>query len=100
MTNGKPLTDAERAQKLQALRDAVQEGLDSGPLLPFDLQDILSEAKARKPQAHDPMVERWLADVVAPTLDRHRASPSAARPIDEVMADLDAMMSADAKNEH
>lgn len=36
--------------KLQALCDAVQEGLDSGPPVPFNLQDILSEAKARKLQ--------------------------------------------------
>ena len=55
-----------------------------------------SEAKARKLQEHDPVVERWLVDVVGPTLDRHRANPSEARPIDEAMADLDAMMSADA----
>ena len=99
MTNGNPLTVAERAQKLKTLRDAVQEGLDSGPPVPFDLQDILSEAKARKLQERDPVVERWLVDVVGPTLDRHRANPSEARPIDEVMADLDAIMSADAKKE-
>jgi hypothetical protein len=86
----------EHSEALQALRDAVQEGLDSGPPVPFDLQGILSEAKARKLQEHDPVVERWLVDVVGPTLDRHRANPSEARPIDEAMADLDAMMSADA----
>lgn len=50
-------------------------------------------------QERDPVVERWLAGVVGPTLDRHRAKPAEARPIDEVMADLDAMMSADAKKE-
>lgn len=47
-------------------------------------------------QGRDPVVERWLVDVVGPTLDRHRANPSEARPIDEAMANLDAMMSADA----
>lgn len=47
-------------------------------------------------QERDAVVERWLQDEVVPTLHRHRASPSEARPIAEVIADLDAMMSADA----
>lgn len=47
-------------------------------------------------QERDAVVERWLKDDVVPTLSRHRENPSEARPIAEVMADLDAMMSADA----
>jgi antitoxin ParD1/3/4 len=37
-----------RQIKLQALRDAIREGMESGPAVPFDLQDVLSEAKAQK----------------------------------------------------
>lgn len=43
------LLSAEEAwHRLQDMRDAVQEGLESGAPVPFDLQDILTEAKARK----------------------------------------------------
>ncbi len=37
-----------RQIKLQALRDAIREGMESGAATSFDLQDILSEAKAHK----------------------------------------------------
>ncbi|HEV7327751.1 MAG TPA: type II toxin-antitoxin system ParD family antitoxin [Bosea sp. (in: a-proteobacteria)] len=37
-----------RQIKLQALRDAIREGMESGAAMSFDLQDILSEAKAQK----------------------------------------------------
>lgn len=36
------------AEALQALREAIQEGLESGEPLPFDVQDVLAEARARK----------------------------------------------------
>lgn len=47
-------------------------------------------------QERDAVVERWLQDDVLPTLERHRADPSRARPIGDVIADLDAVMDADA----
>lgn len=37
-----------RQIKLQALRDAIREGMESGAPVPFDLEDVLSEAKAQK----------------------------------------------------
>jgi len=37
-----------RQMKLQALRDAIREGIESGAPMPFDLQDVLNEAKAQK----------------------------------------------------
>lgn len=37
-----------RRAKLEALRGAIREGLDSGPPSPFDLQDIINEARAVK----------------------------------------------------
>jgi len=48
-------------------------------------------------QERDAVVERWLKDEVGPTLDRLRADPSRAAPIDEAFGRLNAMMSADAK---
>jgi len=36
----------EREEKLQALRQALQEGLDSGPAEPFDFDDFLAEMHA------------------------------------------------------
>lgn len=36
------------AAKLQALREAVREALESGDPVPFDAQEIIAEAKARK----------------------------------------------------
>lgn len=47
-------------------------------------------------QERDAVVERWLKDEVVPTLDRYRADPSRAAPIDEVFSRLDAVMNADA----
>ena len=47
-------------------------------------------------QERDAVVERWLKDEGGPTLDRYRADPSRAAPLDEVFSRLDAMMSADA----
>lgn len=44
---------------------------------------------------HEGVVERWLRDVVGPALDRHRARPFDARPIAEVMADLEGKMAAE-----
>lgn len=37
--------DCLREIKLQKLRAEIQLGLDSGPAEPFDLEDILSEAR-------------------------------------------------------
>lgn len=37
-----------RQTKLQALRDAIREGMESGAPVPFDVQDIITEAKAQK----------------------------------------------------
>lgn len=37
-----------RQAKLQALRDAIREGMESGAPVPFDVQDIIAEAKAQK----------------------------------------------------
>lgn len=37
-----------RQTKLQALRDAVREGIESGAPVPFDVQEIIAEAKAQK----------------------------------------------------
>lgn len=42
-----------RQIKLQALRDAIREGMESGAPVPFDLQGVLSEAKAQKRAARD-----------------------------------------------
>ena len=42
-----------RQIKLQTLRDAIREGMESGAPVPFDLQDVLSEAKAQKRAARD-----------------------------------------------
>jgi len=33
-------------EKLAALRAAIREGLDSGPVEPFDMEAILAEARA------------------------------------------------------
>ena len=41
--------EALRAWKLNELRKAIQEGLDSGPAEPMEsLEDFLAEARARK----------------------------------------------------
>jgi len=37
-----------REIKLQALRDAIQEGLDSGDAGPLDIEQIIREAKAQR----------------------------------------------------
>lgn len=42
-----------RAIKLQALRDAIQEGLDSGDAGPLDMEAIIAEAKAGKTAGRD-----------------------------------------------
>ncbi len=36
----------EREAKLQKLRDALQEGLDSGPPEPFDFDEFMTEVRA------------------------------------------------------
>jgi antitoxin ParD1/3/4 len=48
------LTDIEREEaarrreeKLEALRREIQKGIDSGPARPFDVQEILAEARRR-----------------------------------------------------
>jgi antitoxin ParD1/3/4 len=41
--------DSLREIKLQKLRAEIQLGLDSGPAEPFDLEDILSEARTEFP---------------------------------------------------
>ena len=38
----------EREAKLQVLRKAVQEGLDSGRSVPFDVEEFLSEIEREK----------------------------------------------------
>jgi Arc/MetJ-type ribon-helix-helix transcriptional regulator len=40
-----PETDRRR-EKLAALRTAIREGLDSGPVEPFDIEAILANARA------------------------------------------------------
>jgi len=40
--------EALRAWKLNELKKAIQEGLDSGPAEPWDIEEIIAEAKARK----------------------------------------------------
>lgn len=35
----------EREAKLEALRNAIQEGLDSGPAQPFDVEELLMEVE-------------------------------------------------------
>lgn len=50
------------AGALQALREAVQEGIDSGEPVPFDLQGILTEAKANR---HSLMAGDLYVDVQA-----------------------------------
>lgn len=37
-----------REIKLKALKDAIQEGLDSGDAGPLDMEEIIREAKRRK----------------------------------------------------
>jgi antitoxin ParD1/3/4 len=37
-----------RLAKLEALREAVREGLESGEPIPFNAEGIIAEAKARK----------------------------------------------------
>jgi Arc/MetJ-type ribon-helix-helix transcriptional regulator len=42
-----PETDRRRGgEKLAALRTAIREGLDSGPVEPFDIEAILADARA------------------------------------------------------
>lgn len=36
-----------RQEKLEALRREIQKGIDSGPAGPFDVQEILAEARRR-----------------------------------------------------
>ncbi|CCE01897.1 type II toxin-antitoxin system ParD family antitoxin [Bradyrhizobium sp. STM 3809] len=40
--------EEHRKAKLEALRSAIQEGLDSGPAENWDLDDLIAEAKRRK----------------------------------------------------
>lgn len=35
----------EREAKLEALRNAIQEGIDSGPAQPFDVEELLMEVE-------------------------------------------------------
>ena len=37
-----------RQIKLAALREAIREGLESGPAEPWDIEEIIAEAKQRK----------------------------------------------------
>jgi Arc/MetJ-type ribon-helix-helix transcriptional regulator len=37
-------------EKLAALRAAIREGLESGPAEPFDIEAIIAEARAGRPQ--------------------------------------------------
>ena len=40
--------EALRAWKLNELKKAIQEGLDSGEPEPWDIEEIIAEAKARR----------------------------------------------------
>ena len=40
--------DREREAKLVALRQAIQEGLDSGSAGPLDMEDIIHKARAER----------------------------------------------------
>ena len=40
--------EERRRAKLEALRTAIQEGLDSGPAEAWDVEDLIAEAKRRK----------------------------------------------------
>lgn len=40
--------EERRKAKLEALRTAIQEGLDSGPAEAWDVEDLIAEAKRRK----------------------------------------------------
>jgi antitoxin ParD1/3/4 len=44
--------EQQRQAKLEALRDAVREGLESGEPEPFDLTNFLTEARAVKNGKH------------------------------------------------
>ncbi len=44
---GLRLVEAREA-KLEQLRAAIQEGLDSGPAVPFDLDEFLEERRAER----------------------------------------------------
>lgn len=41
-----------RAAKLQALRQAIQDGLDSGPAEPLDMEQVKAEARRRWEATH------------------------------------------------
>lgn len=43
--------EERRKAKLDALRDDIQEGIDSGPSEPWDVEEILTEARRRKAAA-------------------------------------------------
>jgi antitoxin ParD1/3/4 len=40
--------EEQREAKLAALREAIREGMESGPAVPLDMVDVISEAKAVK----------------------------------------------------
>lgn len=40
--------EAQRRNKLEDLRTAIQEGLDSGPAHPWDVEELIVEARGRK----------------------------------------------------
>lgn len=40
--------EEQRRAKLDALREAIREGLESGTPVPLDMKDIVEEAKAMK----------------------------------------------------
>ncbi len=44
------LADRRKAEelKLEALRAAVRDGLDSGPAEPLDMEEIIADARARR----------------------------------------------------
>ena len=44
---------------------------------------------------HEDVVERWLRDIVGPTIDRHRANPTEAVSLDEAFGRLIASINAD-----
>jgi antitoxin ParD1/3/4 len=43
--------EERRRTKLEVLRADIQEGIDSGPSEPWDLEEILTEARRRKAAA-------------------------------------------------
>ena len=44
--------EEHRQAKLATLREAIKEGMESGPATPLDIDQVIAEAKAMKRAAH------------------------------------------------